>query len=441
MALKSKRRYYSLKPPRSDQTRKNRGGKAISAGTYGCVFKNPPLQCASKASVSSSSSSSVIKRTPPKSVSKLMLTKHVVSEMQSIRSVQDIINDIPHKERYFLVAKATSCTPPAPLKAATSLPGFDTVCKNLVKKGITAANVNKNLDSLGLINMPDGGVDLDQVWQQIFSGTEIRSREQYFTQFNNHLIELLLKAIGPLNQRGMLHNDLKDKNVLVNLKTLRPRIIDWGLAGTFDPHRIKAVPSTLYDRSLNFNRPVGGILFRTSTSKGHKPVQASRDPKQAAALAAQILQSVLAEKPGHYSLISQRLLPTIYKNAMIKQSNQILVENLAFVLQTFVKGGGKSNSNSSNSRLRRNKGVATRSSTIGTFDGLKYFKQVYQHNADVVGFLMCYKELLTLPSVSDQLLQGVQQVYKTYVFGLDYATRAIPLLTLAADLRHLNSLL
>lgn len=417
MGYKSKRRrhrIYAIQPS-DNRTKRRRGGKAIASGTYGCVFKNPPLQCASmsgKASVSSKSAS-VSKRTPPSSVSKLMLANFVASEMQSIRAVQEIIQDIPHKERYFLVAKATSCTPPAPLKEATSLPGFDTVCKNLVKKGITANNVNRRLGSLGLINMPDGGVDLDQIWHGIFRSTEPQVQERYFIKFNNHLIELLLKAVQPLNQRGMLHNDLKDSNVMVNVKTLRPRIIDWGLACTFLPNRIKAVPSTLYDRSLNFNRPVGGILFRTGVPGR---VRASQDPEQAAVLAAHILQTVLAEKPGHYESITQRLLPSIYGIQDIKHSNQLLVANLTVILQTF-------------------------NNDDGTFDALNYFKQVYQHNADVVGFLMCFKKLLNLPAVSDQLKQGLQQIYKTYVFGVDYATRVIPLPQLAGDLRHLNSLL
>ena len=40
-----------------------------------------------------------------------------------------------------------------------------------------------------------------------------------------------------LHRHGVLHRDIKDENILVNLKTLETKIIDFGCATEFDPNR------------------------------------------------------------------------------------------------------------------------------------------------------------------------------------------------------------
>lgn len=384
----------------------NLGGAAIAAGTYGCVFKNPALKCSDSSSTSNSKTTSV---------SKLMLEKHMLKEMAAIDQVRKYIKDIPHNNRYFLVADTFACTPPKPLSAADRS-NFDEVCKHLVKTGLNKDNINKHLDSMALIQMPDGGQDLDDTLENIMEMSSLR-RATKFTALNTKLVDLLTNAILPLNKNGMLHNDIKGNNILVDHGNAGyPRLIDWGLACTFAKN-VKEIPSTLCNHSINLNRPLAAVLFR----KTEKVMLAKLDLAEARLTAHQLLKTVLNEKPGHYHDLKERLLPTLYPK--LANVDQIIENNVAAVLLKFAKKNTKSNY---------------------TFDSLKYFQQVYKHNADIIGFLICFKHLLFSSTTNNKLekfVNALRNIYVTYCFDETYAIKPIPIKLLTRDLLALNALL
>lgn len=61
-------------------------------------------------------------------------------------------------------------------------------------------------------------------------------------QLNNHISTLLIHAVGPMNRLGVIHNDLKSENVMID-RNNNVRIIDWGLAGITTPN--KSFPRTI----------------------------------------------------------------------------------------------------------------------------------------------------------------------------------------------------
>ena len=403
MFSKRKKISYSRKTRRGNRIC---GGKAIAAGTYGCVFKGPALQCDREFDAT-------IPKTPRSYVSKLMLEKHMLSEMELINKVKQYIKSIPHKERYFLVADAFSCRVPAPIKVNAD--NFNGVCKRLVENGLNAENINKHLDTMGLINMPDGGIELDDTFKAIFLNSNSK-KNTTFPIINQNLVELLLKAVAPMNKRGVLHNDLKGNNILVSENL--PRIIDWGLSCFFKA--TGTLPTTLFDRSLNFNRPLASVLF----TKQHKniiklPVDFTQDDVINAAVS--LLRAILAERQGHYRRLKTRLLPSVYAfvNAEkdYRESDKIIIRNVASVLHKFT------------------------AKSTGEFDTIKYFRQVYRHNADVIGFLMCYQNLFSLQKSNKAFTEELATIFKTYCFDITYTCKPIPLAALAADLLKLNNLL
>jgi len=380
------------------------GGAAIAAGTYGCVFKNPALKC---------SDSSGKKSTKKTSVSKLMLEKHMLKEMVAIDNVRQHIKDIPNNDRYFLIANTYACSSPKPLSSADRS-NFNTVCKHLVKIGLNKDNINKHLDSVALIQMPDGGQDLDDVLENIMEMSAGQKRTSAFTALNTKLVDLLVNAVLPLNRNGMLHNDIKGNNILVD-GTGYPRVIDWGLACTFAKN-VKEIPSTLCNHSINFNRPLAAVLFRLP----EKVMLAKLDLAEARLTAHQLLKTVLNEKPGHYYDLKERLLPTLYPT--LANVDQIIENNVAAVLLKFAKKNTKSSY---------------------TFDDVKYFQQVYKHNADIIGFLTCFKHLLfssTPKNKLDNFVTALGNIYVTYCFNETYAIEPIPIKLLTRDLLALNNL-
>jgi len=381
----------------------NLGGAAVAAGTYGCVFKNPALKC---------STGSNTKRSLSTSVSKLMLEKHMLKEMAAIDNVRQHIKVIPHNDRYFLVANTYACSSPKPLSTADRS-NFDTVCKRLVKIGLNKDNINKHLDSVALIQMPDGGQDLDDILENIMEMSAGQKRTSAFTALNTKLVDLLMNAVLPLNKNGLLHNDIKGNNILVDHGNAGyPRLIDWGLACTFGKN-VKEVPSILCDHSLNFNRPLAAVLFR----KTEKVMLAKLDLAEALKTAHQLLKTILSEKVGHYYDLKERILPTLYPD--ISNVDHIIEKHVATVLLKFAK------KNTKNSY---------------TFDDVKYFQQVYKHNADIIGFLTCFKHLLFSNNKLDNFVTALRNIYVTYFFNETYAIEPIPIELLVRDLLALNAL-
>ena len=74
---------------------------------------------------------------------------------------------------------------------------------------------------------------------------------------NKMIIKLLKNGVRPMNKRGVIHNDLKDRNVMVDAD-LNVRIIDWGLAGVVTANKI---PNEIMNRPLQFNTPFSSMML------------------------------------------------------------------------------------------------------------------------------------------------------------------------------------
>ena len=235
--MKTKRRFKSKRKQKNN--RKTRGGKAVAAGGFGCVFK-PALICKHTSH-----------RTP--GVSKLMLSRYAQEEMGEYKSVIPILQSIPNYADYFLIDNVNICKP-RPLTTSDKV-NFNSKCSNLTKKGYSEYNVNSKISDFRILNIPDGGVDID-TW---FDNMPITVTS--FASLNNKLIELLNNAIVPMNKRKLYHFDLKGGNILVDQNT-DTRIIDWGLSGIST--QSTPIPYVLSSgRPPQFNCPYSNIMFST----------------------------------------------------------------------------------------------------------------------------------------------------------------------------------
>ena len=122
------------------------GGSVIGSGGFGCVLR-PPVRCKNDKD-----------ETPKGVVSKLMTTKHAKKEMNISTKFKSILRKIPDYKDYFILPKKI-CTPQT-LKDEDKI-NFTLKCNTLLRKKITVDNINKKLDSLKIIQMQDGGMDLD----------------------------------------------------------------------------------------------------------------------------------------------------------------------------------------------------------------------------------------------------------------------------------------
>lgn len=392
-----------------------KGGKAIAAGGFGCVFK-PALSCKNHAD------------NVKNGISKLMTKGNMEDEVSEYLRVKKHIEQIPQNTNYFIVNDVKSCSEPLPL-SKNDLINFDKTCSNLTRKGFKTSNINNNLKKLGIINMPYGGVDVDEFWKvswlpEDFSRVnKSHQKDAYdtFTKTNNALVMLLKHAIIPLNKNKFYHLDIKGPNILrsTNNNVVHCKLIDWGLSGSF------RTPQDLvknYRHSvIQFNLPFGVTLLNETNLQILSELKhlIPRDYK-----GKQLLMNVVAQyiyETRIYDTGHDAYLKTLF-NDLFKLDNKMffsknaIINNLAEILIKY-----------------------TNSEQL--FDVDKYVSEVFQHNVDAYGLIIAYIRFvrnhnINFPAVSTE----VRKIIVHYCFGTKFATEPIPIDLLISDLLNLNKI-
>jgi len=245
----TKQNNNTIKKRKKNKTKSNtkrnknidKGGNILASGGFGCVF-SPALRCKGE------------KIRAKNKISKLMTEKHAISEYDEIVSINGLLQDIPSYRDYFLIYDATICKP-SPL-SVEDLENYTSKCRALPKDKITKANINENLDKLIALNIPNGGLPVDDYLYEKGSIAKMY-------KVHSNLLKLLKKGILPMNQRQIYHCDIKDSNILVD-KNEKTRLIDWGLAAEYTPFKDHTFPSSWRNRPFQFNVPFSVILFSDS---------------------------------------------------------------------------------------------------------------------------------------------------------------------------------
>jgi hypothetical protein len=397
---------------------KTKGGKAIDAGSYGCVFK-PALKC-----VDSNIPYSA------KNISKLMYTKDAEFEMSEMKKVEKYIKNIPNNDKYFLVSDTYNCKPDM-ITDKEDLLSFDKKCGLFTKHGIDSYNVNDSLSKLELINMPNGGLSIENF---ILKMLEIPDKYDAFIKLNNALIKLLVNGIIPINKLGFNHFDVKAANILFSPDG-NARLIDWGLAGDNDG---STIPEAIIDRSIAFNMPFSDIFFNSYIKKW-LPEEISRikaspffkDKTDGQADLLKVIavnlinKSIQETSEGHFEYITSNILHDIYKiyadrNAYNKLdynvlTYNVLIEYIQAVLVKFVDENGN-------------------------FNARRYFYEVFSHNVDIWGFILAYAPLIEdgYGKLNKDLINGICRILLKYCFSPEFAVKPIVVSDLTADLSSLS---
>jgi serine/threonine protein kinase len=391
-----KNKNYKNKSSKNRQTQVL-GGKVIGSGGFGCVF-DPVLKCEGSST------------REPKKISKLMTERHAVKEYEEINLIKEKLKDVHNHKNYYLLYDATLCRPGS--LTATDLSNFVGKCKALEKDGITKANVNTNLDKLMLLNMPNGGIPVDDY---IFSQSSIGNLHN----FNNRMIELLLYGIVPMNEKFIFHSDIKDSNVLIKQEDeLLARLIDWGLSTEYEPFKDNEFPKSWRNRPLQFNVPFSIIIFSDSfIEKYTKYIKdgGETDPDSLKPFVVDFIHSWIKERgAGHYKFINDIMFMLFSKDltSISEGSKGQFVETnftmdyitsyIVAVLEKFTK-------------FRED----------GSLNLREYLDNVFIKIVDVYGFICVYYPLLELlfenyDKLTDnqmEMLNLLQSIFITYLYS------------------------
>lgn len=408
-----------------------KGGEAVAAGSYGCVFR-PPIRCASGEEPKASH------------ISKLMYNdKSVYKEKEEMDKVKEIIKKIPNNDKYFLVMDTNLCDPGK--LSAEDLKYFDDKCDLFTENGINSNNVNNNLKDLKLITIPDGGIELhDYNDNMLLTNNEIE-KYRLFIQVNTSLIELLNNGIVPINNSGLLHMDIKDNNILVD-GSGQVRLIDWGLSCK---NNGLTVPKEVTNHTIHFNNPFSNLFYNNYLKQWlpteYAKIKASSKLYNSKSGQGELLKIIAVnminhvieynKSSGHYQPIVS-ILHYIYKiyaidngyntidyNVLIQNT---IIEYIQSVLLAYVDDDGN-------------------------FKDVEYFYEVFSKNVDIWGFLSNYIYLIEKGIIYESdntvtrlihmdIINSVCRILIKYCYSPEYATKAINVSELSKELESLNTI-
>jgi serine/threonine protein kinase len=363
------------------------GGIPIYPGGFSCVFK-PQLKCKSKNKNKTKRNKYHRKMNSDKTgISKLLFKQHAKLEMDNIQLFYNALKSIPKSHKYFLFTKSKLCLPAKISKR--DLKGFDNMCSSFTSHEINESNINSNIDNLRLINMPNAGLSVNE-W---LLNTRLTSAR--IILFNKIMSELIVNAIVPMNKKGVIHNDIKEDNILISGSKTNPRptIIDWGISGISTSH--DPIPEIIMNRYISISNPFSSIIFTSDFMMSYSVfLQTHNNPLSPSfrqELSSFALSQYLKFKDiGHYSYVEQFFITayTFKKSFMNPNPNvdeeayeaQIIEDTyhkyaaayIADVLFHFTE-------------FDQQAGTGT-----GRFQYAKYFTQVYIFNCDIWGTMCCY---------------------------------------------------
>jgi serine/threonine protein kinase len=206
----------------------------IGEGTYGCVHK-PSLKCKNKPKIKDESI-----------VSKLMEDYHANEELTEFKLIESA-----DKKQSFHLGKPTSCKVEDNIQnnvAINNCSGFD----------------KKSIHNYSLLLLKYGGTDLYQFGKYV---NELSHNDANTRMIEHFWLEVsrILFGVKILSDNGMIHHDLKHKNIVYNKEKKRINFIDFGLMTT-KSKIIKAANDSNYDFSRNhWSFPVEMKLYNKNT--------------------------------------------------------------------------------------------------------------------------------------------------------------------------------
>jgi hypothetical protein len=395
------------------------GGKVVASGGFGCIFK-PELQCENEQ-----------KSRDPNKISKLMTSKHAKEEYNQIQKFKSILQKVPNYQNYYLLNNFSICKP-AQLTREDLLK-YDKKCKALTKKNIKSKNINQSLDKILAINMPNGGINVDDYIQKYFSISNL-------IQLNNSLIDLLINGIIPMNKLNVYHCDIKDANVLLQTdkSVLHARLIDWGLSFIVEGGHVKGIPKKIYRRPFQYNVPFSSILFNKDFLKNYDHFLSVTPNPDYFQIREFVINYIFMwneiRGPGHLDAINDIFIEFSGKDLIAIKSKKIknhLIEydfTYYYIIEYLSK-------------------ILDKYTYNGHINLLEYINKIFLKNIDIWGFVIVYlamfehlyKYFHQLNEYQMQLINKIKYIIIHFLY--ENPNQIIPVEDLVLELKGLNSII
>ena len=406
-----------------------KGGEVIGAGGFGCAFK-PALLCKGQ------------KERMPNTISKLMSSHRADDEFDEVAKIAPYLKKIPNYENYFIATQIKGCYLEQP--TPEDLENYDTMCRPLIKKGITKAVLQNEIAKKRLIalQLPFGGDDLEKIFK-------IPADYESWILLINTLEDLYLNGIIPMNKLGVIHNDVKAQNIVYNYRTDKARLIDWGLSYVIRTSTSYPPP---YKLSFMFNQPLTSILFyykggfKEWESKNNyiikelfkKFVDADGDPRYQKLSELYKIEDIETKK--------RKLLVSIYRwldesiFASEEQIEKVMGPNafghLPYIFTQYFDTEQLQGKPPDLSKLKELFNLISsqialvllefsyneEENKLGEFDIVKYYQTVFRHNVDVYGLISVLQPLKLNKSLDKEIKASITAIQDELMFSSNVIT-------------------
>jgi serine/threonine protein kinase len=400
--------------------KKSQGGKVLASGGFGCVF-TPALKCERES-----------KRAIGK-VTKLMSEKHAIEEYEEINSIKTKLDSIKNYTSYYLIYDVTLCKPakltPSDLKEYTNK------CTALPKDKITKKNINTNLEKIMALNIPNGGLPVDDFLYKNGSYAKIY-------QLQNKLVDLLKNGIIPMNEKNIYHCDIKDSNILVDESSsdLKTRLIDWGLSTEYKPFINQPFPKSWRNRPFQFNVPFSVIIFSDFFIEKYKIFINNggnyKDEDEIRPFVVDYIIFWMEERgAGHYKFINEIMYNLFSNSLSIPENNKPKVIETEFTMNYIV--------NYIVNILKK----YTKFRSDGSINLREYLDNVFIKNIDIWGFISVYYPILELlynnysklNNFEKELFELLKNLFVNYLYLT--SDEAIDKVSLLSELKKIEQII
>jgi len=387
-----------------------KGGNVIGSGGYGCVF-NPALICKNTNS------------RKKKFVSKLLKKDYAIKEYDNIQFFYKKLKKIPNYENYFLINNISLCNPEK--LSNSDLSNFNK-CNTFKKQKITKKNINSNLNKLLILNLPNGGINIDTY---VYKNYNTINR---IYLLNQKLIDLLRNGIIPMNNHNIYHSDIKDINVLIDgNNNLKIRLIDWGLSTEYIPFKKNSIPKTWRNSSISYNAPFTIIIFTDYFVEKYKEYLSKYKEKNKQNLKNFVLDYINTwikiRGEGHLKFINELLNLLDLSTGEINSTLNIIADNIVVILEDYIK---------------------IKNDILDLYD---YLDNVFIKTVDIWGFITIYYPLLEILNnhknnnnynninLEKQMLYQIKHIFIRFLYTP--TTKPIDIKLLYIELDKLSKLL
>ena len=202
------------------QANAEKGGAAIAEGGYGCVF-HPAIACDGNSQYAGDNAY----------ISKLMTTEAADDEMKESEDVRRIVGSAGLPTKYFGVPGHKCGYIPGSI-GPNELADFTEPVSGRKRKSVKCRAVEAAAArpaDFSVLQSRYGGPDLYTTFNNVVFGAASKTVVATAT---GSMLDMLAKAIVPMNEAELWHCDLKSENVLSRPDGSDVMMIDWGLMRT-----------------------------------------------------------------------------------------------------------------------------------------------------------------------------------------------------------------